>query len=67
LEFAPLYYDLRTFPDGLTKRALRQTANKGGGPILGAKRDRTSSENGREAGMPAKKRRKKKQKEKTGP
>ncbi|RXW20408.1 hypothetical protein EST38_g5439 [Candolleomyces aberdarensis] len=28
LELAPMYYDLKTFPDGETKRALQRAANK---------------------------------------
>ena len=28
LEYAPMYYDLKTFPDGETKRALTRVQNK---------------------------------------
>lgn len=34
IEFAPLYYDLKTFPDGETKRALLKVQNKKLGKMI---------------------------------
>ncbi|KAF6752395.1 pre-mRNA-splicing factor ATP-dependent RNA helicase PRP43 [Ephemerocybe angulata] len=50
LEYAPLYYDLKTFPDGETKRALQKaSAKKYGLPAVEGKRSKNSSK----AGTPA--------------
>ncbi|KAI6103800.1 P-loop containing nucleoside triphosphate hydrolase protein [Pisolithus croceorrhizus] len=38
LEYAPLYFDLATFPDGETKRALQRAANKRSGKFRGNER-----------------------------
>ena len=49
LDFATLYYDLKTFPDGETKRSLQRVVNKKYGLPAGAsdgKRSKSSSKSG---------------------
>ncbi|KAI5999044.1 P-loop containing nucleoside triphosphate hydrolase protein [Pisolithus albus] len=43
LEYAPLYFDLASFPDGETKRALQRAANKRAGKFRGSERPDSSS------------------------
>jgi len=52
LEYAPLYYDLKSFPDGETKRSLQRAASKKYGVPVSAiagsdgKRSKSSSKAG---------------------
>jgi pre-mRNA-splicing factor ATP-dependent RNA helicase DHX15/PRP43 len=49
LDFATLYYDLKTFPDGETKRSLQRVVNKKYGLPAGSsdgKRSKSSSKSG---------------------
>jgi pre-mRNA-splicing factor ATP-dependent RNA helicase DHX15/PRP43 len=50
LEYAPLYYDLKTFPDSETKRALQKAAAKKYGPAYGG----VASGNGKRSGSSSK-------------
>ncbi|KAJ2918940.1 hypothetical protein MD484_g1498, partial [Candolleomyces efflorescens] len=54
LEYAPAYYDLRTFPDSETKRALQRAANKSSTVSIGKRNGSASnSKSGSKAGTPA--------------
>jgi pre-mRNA-splicing factor ATP-dependent RNA helicase DHX15/PRP43 len=57
IEYAANYFDLNTFPDGETKRALQRVINKRAGKAIAAgKNERVNDSNGES--RPTKKRKK---------